>query len=474
MSDQKIEHAQQTSPKKRIATDHRDQIYELTGMVGQGGQGAVCTTTYPNVLVKIFTGEGDEKREEWLRQVRWIMKQPLEGLNLARPLAVIDKPRPGYVMELMDGLVPLSSLYEDAAESLLSGGNLDGFLATGGLRRRSRLLARLARLLADLHARGLVFGDLSPSNVFVSHSVDHAEVWLIDCDNLCVRSRQSQLSVFTPDYGAPEIVIGDSGVNTLTDSWSFGVLAFQLLTMGHPLKGDLVNDGDPEIEKQALCGELPWVDHKMDCRNSLSTALDRELVLTEGLRKLFDQCFCEGMVDPGSRPSMAAWAAALESAENLCITCDAGDCGNSFFAETNLICPFCDHRQLKKNHLRFGHYLYAPELMEVEGSKESDVWIKTDDFLHLVIDSSLEFRKSPIGTEFYQKSEPLCRVELSGEGLLFAPLSSVPVFVQRVEDGKALKLTRPQRLSNGLRREERIMLHFGDLESGHSAWSFRW
>jgi hypothetical protein len=39
-----------------------------------------------------------------------VSRQPLDGLKIARPLALIDKPRHGYVMELMDGLEPLQHL----------------------------------------------------------------------------------------------------------------------------------------------------------------------------------------------------------------------------------------------------------------------------------------------------------------------------------------------------------------------------
>jgi serine/threonine protein kinase len=125
-----------------------------------------------------------------------------------------------------------------------------------------KIISRLARVLADLHGRGLAYGDLSPANVFVSQSLEYAEVWLIDADNVASQSRDGQQGVFTPDYGAPEILRGESGINTLTDSWSFAVIAYRFLTLVHiRLKVIVVLDGDPEREDTALRGELPWVDH---------------------------------------------------------------------------------------------------------------------------------------------------------------------------------------------------------------------
>lgn len=75
---------------------------------------------------------------------------------------------------------------------------------------------------------------------------------MIDADNVASQSRDGQQGVFTPDYGAPEILKGESGINTLTDSWSFAVMAYRILTLVHPLKGGVVLEGEPEREEAAL------------------------------------------------------------------------------------------------------------------------------------------------------------------------------------------------------------------------------
>lgn len=132
------------------------------------------------------------------------MRQPLEGLPIAHPLALITQPQPGYVMELMDGLAPMTELMQVATDALMSEDGLSGYVKTGGLSRRLKILARLARVLAELHGRGLAYGDLSPANVFASQSLEYSEVWLIDADNVASQSRDGQQGVFTPDYGAPK------------------------------------------------------------------------------------------------------------------------------------------------------------------------------------------------------------------------------------------------------------------------------
>jgi hypothetical protein len=82
------------------------------------------------------------------------MRQPLEGLPIAHPLALITQPQPGYVMELMDGLAPMTELMQVATDALMSDDGLSGYVKTGGLLRRLKMLARLARVLAELHGRG--------------------------------------------------------------------------------------------------------------------------------------------------------------------------------------------------------------------------------------------------------------------------------------------------------------------------------
>ena len=45
----------EAAKKNRTVVDQHGQSYELTGSIGEGGQGIVCTTNYPNVLVKVST-----------------------------------------------------------------------------------------------------------------------------------------------------------------------------------------------------------------------------------------------------------------------------------------------------------------------------------------------------------------------------------------------------------------------------------
>ena len=73
----------------------------------------------------------------------------------------------------------------------------------------------------------------------------------------------------------------------MSDCFSFAVLAYELLTLNHPLIGDYVSEGEPELEEQALKGKLPWVDHSEDNTNERNTGLPSEKVMPEKLLNLF-------------------------------------------------------------------------------------------------------------------------------------------------------------------------------------------
>ena len=127
---------------------------------------------------------------------------------------------------------PLSGLIEPPTNVHSVG---DWYKSGGGLRRRLKLLGRVAEVLNALHAKGLIYGDLSCKNVFASAEVSHEEICLIDCDNIRYQSAPQNGDVYTVGYGAPEVVIGRSGVNSLSEAFAFAVLAFQMLTATHPL-----------------------------------------------------------------------------------------------------------------------------------------------------------------------------------------------------------------------------------------------
>ena len=461
------------SERKRLVCDLRGTIYELKNKLSEGGQGVVCHTQFPNVLVKVskFPKE-DPRSKAWFDHLQWVSRQPLDGLKIARPQALIDKPRHGYVMELMDGLEPLQHLLGLSLEASKSGNGPHFFIESGGLSRRLRLLTALARTLAELHGRGLAYGDLAPGNVFVSRSREHAEVWLIDSDNISVLSREGGQKIYTPEYGAPEIIRGISGIDSLTDSWSFGVIAFQLLTLQHPLIGDIVSDGDPDDEERALKGELPWIDDPDDDSNRASSGIHRDWVLTKELQRLCHQCFGPGRNTPEARPTMSEWRAAFEAAATRVMNCS--HCGSGFYFNRDSECNFCDHVQEDAEHVLMLHYLYTP-VSEEEQQAGLTEWIKTG-HVQVLGREPLELRASPVGTTSHAESELVCTLTMKkDDGLYIEPVAGVAVALQSQKSQESKILTKRMRLKETSRRGDTYMLHLSDsADTPHYAWRFKW
>ena len=152
----------------RVLTNVTDSVgcrHRLGNCLGRGGQGAVYAIEGTPFVVKVMD-ETQRARQDWLRnQLTFVKRLELKDLPIAQPLEMLREPHLGYVMELVTGMEPLSRLIEPPpnVHSVR-----DWYKSGGGLRRRLKLLARVAEVLNVLHAKGLIYGDLSCKNVFAS------------------------------------------------------------------------------------------------------------------------------------------------------------------------------------------------------------------------------------------------------------------------------------------------------------------
>ncbi len=319
----------------RVVTTLTGARYKLTRELGRGGQGAVFGAEDGRHAVKLLRKRSPVAREALRDRLAMVARLPIDDLGLARPLDRLREPDLGYVMELFSDMEPMQTLLHPPRETASLA---QWYLAGGGLRRRLRLLGRVADLFARLHGRGLVYTDPSPQNIFVSQPITEHEVRLIDTDNLRPASVVGD-GYFTPGYGAPELHTGRGPATTLSDAHAFAVIAFQTLALVHPLKGDLVEDGEPDLEELALNGGLPWIDDPQDESNRARHGIAREKVLTPQMRAAFATAFGPGLHEPTRRRGMACWAEHLHRAADNTLRCPA--CSGSYF-RTSSLCPWCE------------------------------------------------------------------------------------------------------------------------------------
>ena len=349
--------------------DEYFNVHERGAELGRGGQGVVFRTKDPDVAVKLaLDGNGRPvTHADYVEKLRRVRGLPVPaGLHLAAPLAVLQETA-GYAMRLLNDMVPFAEFWPDPSRRAATTAERPGWLSSlpedvafalvwyrdsGGLHRRLLALYGCASILARLHGAGLVYGDVSPSNVFVSKDPRSREVWLIDADNLRYETPSGGRGVYTQGFGAPELVSGRDGARQRTDCHAFAVLAFWTLTLLHPFIGELVEaggDGDwgdddgaaKDLDDQAFAGHLPWIADEDDDRNHKDNGL-LGLVLTDELMALFQATFSPGRTRPWKRPSMFRWPAALARAADQTVTCPGCRMSHAFdFAEASQRCPFC-------------------------------------------------------------------------------------------------------------------------------------
>lgn len=368
-----------TPPLKPLADEYGNLHYP-DHELARGGQGVVFRTTDVDLAIKQpLDASGNPDKSANLRdrfQNIRLLPLPLRS-PISLPLAIL-RDEPGYVMRLLNGMKPfkvfdLDGKTKAALKEALAADKqelpvwlaeipdqeialqLFHYADTGSTCRRLLSLSKCASILARLHSAGLVYGDISPNNVFVGDG-DSREVWLIDADNLRFERSDGGDAVHTPHYGAPEIVQGRDRSRPRTDCWAFAVMAFRMLALCHPFIGKKVLEPDDDeggwdaesvadatpadLDEQAYAGYLPFIDDDDDDTNRPVSGLPRELVATPGLRRLFQETFGPGRTKPHRRPAMVFWALELAKASDQSITCP--DCAMSYFVDNQRRCPYCD------------------------------------------------------------------------------------------------------------------------------------
>ncbi len=209
-------------PKRPTQLDR----FQIVGDLGAGGIGKVYLGWDPDlrrhVAIKVIS------RDRWAsNEARSIAK--LEHRSIVK---VYEVGRDHLVMELLDG----GTLQDKILD--LTAGHQNSMSA---LRARLHCLVRIAEGLAYCHERGILHRDVKPSNVLFAMDDEHPR--LIDFGLAHLDELESlditQNLVGSPAYLSPEQVqSGETGTDIRSDIFSFGSMAYELLTLTSPFKRD--------------------------------------------------------------------------------------------------------------------------------------------------------------------------------------------------------------------------------------------
>lgn len=234
-----------------------DGKYELTKRIGDGAMGVVWAginvRTERDVAIKVLLATGREQdRQRLLREARAGGKIRHPNVLDVYDVAETDTGAPFIVMELLEG----ETLEKRLARSPVM------------LGEALRILRDVARALSAAHKVGVVHRDLKPRNVFLHNEPDtplpivkliEFGISRIDAEAALTLSGGA---MGAPAYVAPEQIEG-LAIDRRADIWSFGALAFELLSGAPPFADKTA----PEIVKLVLAGAippLPRVAHEVD------------------------------------------------------------------------------------------------------------------------------------------------------------------------------------------------------------------
>lgn len=146
----------------------------------------------------------------------------LEHVNILRVYDVgLDGDRHFLTVELLDGM--------DLRQRMLN--------ARPSLAEALRWLTHATVALEHAHGRGVLHRDVKPANLFVTHT---GVLKLMDfglAKSLHVPGTTAQGAVLgTPEYMAPEQVMGSPPVSPATDLYALGVVAYELFTGQLPFR----------------------------------------------------------------------------------------------------------------------------------------------------------------------------------------------------------------------------------------------
>ena len=216
--------------------------YRLEVRLGQGGMGSIWRAEHlvlqAPVAVKLIDRDAVPDEDTLSR----FMREAKAAASLRSPHVVqiidygVEGPLPFMVMELLEG--------ETLAQRLKRVRRLSR-------QDTARVLTHVGRAVGRAHEACIVHRDLKPENVFLVKNEDDEIAKVLDfgvakIDHALLGSEGTRTRtgsiLGTPYYMSPEQAQGNKAVDSRSDLWSLGVIAFECLTGQRPFYSDGLGD----------------------------------------------------------------------------------------------------------------------------------------------------------------------------------------------------------------------------------------
>jgi cGMP-dependent protein kinase len=211
----------------RYETTLKDMLY--LGMLGTGQFGVVRRVTVRGIF-------GEEFALKRISKSRVIELDQQASCVLEREI-LVDACHPS--------IVRLAKTFQDETSvyllmEALDGGDLFSALREIGALNEEQALffgASIVLPVDYLHSRGFIYRDLKPENVMLD---SHGFIKLVDF-GCCTRKTRSYTFVGTPEYLAPEVILG-TGYGKAVDWWGVGVIMYEMIVGPLPFGTGEAND----------------------------------------------------------------------------------------------------------------------------------------------------------------------------------------------------------------------------------------
>jgi calcium/calmodulin-dependent protein kinase I len=245
--------------------------YTVGKMLGQGG----CATVYLAHDNSVGHAGGDADSPGAVA-VKRLDRKGFELAVLERELYIMRELVHPNIVRLLAAYQ--SAAFVDLVLELVQGGELfDAIVLRGSVDEADArsVLRQLSDGLLYVHKRGVAHRDLKAENVLLARrdSLDCVKIADFGLANVCGTGTPLQTSCGTPDYVAPEILLG-AGYGQAVDLWSLGILAYVLLC-GYP---PFWADSQSELFRKIIDGSYTfhrddWADVSDAARNFVANLL---------------------------------------------------------------------------------------------------------------------------------------------------------------------------------------------------------